>query len=337
MAKVYFETNGKEGFQEDDSDDFKKDWFTTAWGRNGFTGNDGKEVIFNTSRRNKNQLSDLIKAIQKPENADPDWDRRIFYRPIQGQSGEVEYFTPQSVTEVQEFLKNHGAKDIQVDGIAGAQTASVLQEYVNRELGKKGWETPGRDKVYKEDPNSKGYLISEESITDPQYYRTVSKQDIKSLGFKNYSTLVDSVKNHPNNPVSILTKKKFGNDPDKWNQNDVEGTLGISGTYYSFGGGDYGDMMRSLNKHASELNGEAQAISHQPMYNRSEIRDYMRDTLHVNPYDYDGYQRKALRHYLNGNYSNEELRNLKQWGFNSKTQYFLGSLLFSLNYLPYLK
>ena len=75
-----------------------------------------------------------------------------------------------------------------------------------------------------------------------------TNDDIRSLGFRNYNGLVSAVGNQANinnNFVKAMVNR-YGSDTSKWNQNTIENDLGVSGTYRSFGRGDFGDMSRSM-------------------------------------------------------------------------------------------
>ena len=77
-----------------------------------------------------------------------------------------------------------------------------------------------------------------------------TNDDIKKLNFNDYTSLVKAVanKDNENNVFALLLKRRFGDDVNKWNQKQVEKDLDVSGPYNSFGGGDFGDMYRSMEK-----------------------------------------------------------------------------------------
>ena len=89
-------------------------------------------------------------------------------------------------------------------------------------------------------------------------YDRFSDQDIKNLGFNNYQGLVAAANANSSNPFIKTLIGRFG-DVSKWNQNKVESELGVHGRYHNFGGGDYGDMSRSMNSWISAQNGIADA------------------------------------------------------------------------------
>ena len=91
--------------------------------------------------------------------------------------------------------------------------------------------------------------------------------DIKSLSFNNYQGLLNAAMN-PNNKNNRFLRAmydKYG-DASKWNQTVIEGDLGIKGKYRRFGGGDFGDMSRSMMAWVGKNNGE---IDKQDLQNRT--------------------------------------------------------------------
>lgn len=75
-----------------------------------------------------------------------------------------------------------------------------------------------------------------------------TNDDIRSLGFRNYNGLVSAVGNQANTNNNFVKAmvNRYGADTSKWNRNTIENDLGVSGTYRSFGRGDFGDMSRSM-------------------------------------------------------------------------------------------
>ena len=75
-----------------------------------------------------------------------------------------------------------------------------------------------------------------------------TNDDIRNLGFRNYSGLVSAVGNQANTNNNFVKAmiNRYGSDTSKWDQNTIENDLGVSGTYRSFGRGDFGDMSRSM-------------------------------------------------------------------------------------------
>ncbi len=95
-----------------------------------------------------------------------------------------------------------------------------------------------------------------------------TNDDIRNLGFRNYSGLVSAVgnKTNTNNNFVKAIINRYGADTSKWNQNTIENDLGVSGTYRSFGRGDFGDMSRAMASWIGQNNGE---IDRQNLQNRT--------------------------------------------------------------------
>ena len=75
-----------------------------------------------------------------------------------------------------------------------------------------------------------------------------SNDDIRSLGFNNYQGMLSAVQNsaNQNNAFVKALQARYGTDYSQWKQADIEKELGVKGKYRSFGGGDFGDMSRSM-------------------------------------------------------------------------------------------
>lgn len=95
-----------------------------------------------------------------------------------------------------------------------------------------------------------------------------TNDDIRSLGFRNYNGLVSAVGNQANTNNNFVKAmvNRYGADTSKWNQNTIENDLGVSGTYRSFGRGDFGDMSRAMASWIGQNNGE---IDRQNLQNRT--------------------------------------------------------------------
>ena len=85
-----------------------------------------------------------------------------------------------------------------------------------------------------------------------------TNDDIRNLGFRNYTGMVSAIGNkaNANNDFVKAMIDRYGSDTSKWNQNTIENDLGVKGTYRSFGGGDFGDMSRSMAEWIGQNNGE---------------------------------------------------------------------------------
>lgn len=77
-----------------------------------------------------------------------------------------------------------------------------------------------------------------------------SNRDIRSLGFNNFQGMLSAVQNpvNQNNAFVKAMQARYGTDYSLWSQKqaDIEKELGVKGKYRSFGGGDFGDMSRSM-------------------------------------------------------------------------------------------
>lgn len=92
--------------------------------------------------------------------------------------------------------------------------------------------------------------------------------DIRSLGFNNYQGLLNAANNSNNKNNRFLQSMydRYGSDISKWNQTTIENDLGVKGKYRRFGGGDFGDMSRSMMAWVGKNNGE---IDKQDLQNRT--------------------------------------------------------------------
>ena len=92
--------------------------------------------------------------------------------------------------------------------------------------------------------------------------------DIRNLGFNNYQGLLNAANNSNNKNNRFLQSMydRYGSDTSKWNQTTIENDLGVKGKYRRFGGGDFGDMSRSMMAWIGKNNGE---IDKQNLQNRT--------------------------------------------------------------------
>lgn len=95
-----------------------------------------------------------------------------------------------------------------------------------------------------------------------------TNDDIRSLGFNNYQGLLNAANNSNNKNNRFLQSMydRYGSDTSKWNQATIENDLGVKGKYRRFGGGDFGDMSRSMMAWVGKNNGE---IDRQNLQNRT--------------------------------------------------------------------
>lgn len=98
-----------------------------------------------------------------------------------------------------------------------------------------------------------------------------TNDDIRSLGFRNYNGLVSAVGNQANTNNNFVKAmvNRYGPDTSKWNQNTIENDLGVSGTYRSFGRGDFGDMSRSMASWLGTHNGNLAKQEQERIWNQN--------------------------------------------------------------------
>ncbi len=98
-----------------------------------------------------------------------------------------------------------------------------------------------------------------------------TNDDIRSLGFRNYNGLVSAVGNQANTNNNFVKAmvNRYGADTSKWNQNTIENDLGVSGTYRSFGRGDFGDMSRSMASWLGTHNGNLAKKEQERIWNQN--------------------------------------------------------------------
>lgn len=103
--------------------------------------------------------------------------------------------------------------------------------------------------------------------------------DIRSLGFNNYQGLLNAA-NNPNNSNNRFLQSmydRYGSNTSKWNQTTIENDLGVKGKYRRFGGGDFGDMSRSMmawvGKNNGEIDRQGRTGSNGTVYSSKEMRD----------------------------------------------------------------
>lgn len=118
-----------------------------------------------------------------------------------------------------------------------------------------------------------------------------TNDDIRNLGFKNYAGMVSAIGNqaNANNNFVKAMIDRYGSDTSKWNQNTIENDLGVKGTYRSFGGGDFGDMSRSMAEWIGQNNGEidkqdlqSRTGSDGVVYTNSKVKDLF-DKVQLKP------------------------------------------------------
>ena len=98
---------------------------------------------------------------------------------------------------------------------------------------------------------------SQQQVPVQQKLGMFTNDDIRNLGFRNYSGMLSAVRNqaNSNNPFVKAMIGRYGSNFDKWDQSKIEGDLGVRGNYRSFGSGDFGDMSRSMASWIGQNNG----------------------------------------------------------------------------------
>ena len=98
---------------------------------------------------------------------------------------------------------------------------------------------------------------SQQQVPVQQKLSMFTNDDIRNLGFRNYSGMLSAVRNqaNSNNPFVKAMIGRYGSNFDKWDQSKIEGDLGVRGNYRSFGSGDFGDMSRSMASWIGQNNG----------------------------------------------------------------------------------
>ena len=95
-----------------------------------------------------------------------------------------------------------------------------------------------------------------------------TNDDIRNLGFRNYSGMLSAVRNqaNSNNPFVKAMIGRYGSNFDKWDQSKIEGDLRVRGKYRSFGSGDFGDMSKSM---ASWIGQNNRTVDKRELQNRT--------------------------------------------------------------------
>ena len=98
---------------------------------------------------------------------------------------------------------------------------------------------------------------SQQQVPVQQKLGMFTNDDIRNLGFRNYSGMLSAVRNqaNSNNPFVKAMIGRYGSNFDKWDQSKIERDLGVKGNYRSFGSGDFGDMSRSMASWIGQNNG----------------------------------------------------------------------------------
>lgn len=156
------------------------------------------------------------------------------------------YSTLQKGESLNDFRRKHTDLDDYYNNLANGDN-----------LG--GWKQPSNDKmkslmtfnlrdVDTTRTTPADLIETKSTIQTPTALSAFTKNDIRSLGFNNYNGLINAVNNsaNANNPFVKSLITRYGSDTSKWTQANIEKDLNVKGKYRSFGGGDFGDMSRSM-------------------------------------------------------------------------------------------
>ena len=177
--------------------------------------------------------------------------------------------------------------NISVDGKWGDQSQRAL-DFVSSIYDKNGntWDNVRQSNPYADKARTINPNVSIPKLTTPTTSNIAldmfTNDDIRNLGFKNYSGLISAVTNKANannNFVKAFTTR-YGNDASKYNQAKIENELGVKGKYRSFGGGDFGDMSRNMASWMGTYNGNLKKKNLQDrtgsdgiVYSNKHVRD----------------------------------------------------------------
>lgn len=152
-----------------------------------------------------------------------------------------------SAEAMQKYLQSMGKNigKFGADNKWGDDSQTAWNDFVNTTMKKNPLQTPTEEQPVVD-------------ASDPFGYSTTNHYGdgmaLKGLGFNNYTGLKNYVIANPNDQFAKDLKKRFGEDTSTWKQADVEGGLGVSGTYRGGYVGDFGDMARSMMNWAAETN-----------------------------------------------------------------------------------
>lgn len=167
-----------------------------------------------------------------------------------GYSGRQSELNGKSVRDMQNELNKYFANDkdyvaLKTDNIWGDKTEAAYQRYLSENNTNNQTNNVQQTNTHNT-PNTPSTTYT---ITEPytlKYNYNNSLRDISKLGFNNYVGLVNFAKNSEH-PLAQDLRYVFG-DPEKWNQNEVESALRISGHYGRgfLGNGDFSDIIRNI-------------------------------------------------------------------------------------------
>ena len=175
---------------------------------------------------------------------------------------------------------------ISVDGKWGNQSQRAL-DLVSSIYEKNGntWDKVNQNNSYADKARTIGsspVVAPTASTTPTASLDMFTNNDIRNLGFKNYSGLISAVTNkaNANNNFVKAFITRYGNDASKYDQSKIENELGVKGKYRSFGRGDFGDMSRSMASWMGTYNGNLEKKNLQDrtgsdgtVYSNKQVRD----------------------------------------------------------------
>lgn len=184
-----------------------------------------------------------------------------------------QYNTMQKGENADEFRRNHADYDYFLGNVASNQGGWKPSDPV---------QTSYKVNNVPDALPKSGQLDEVVATAQRQPLQMFTEDDIRSLGFNNYQGLLNAVsnRNNWNNNFVKALNNRFGTDYTNWKQEDIENALGVRGKYRSFGGGDFGDMSRSMASWMGTYNGNLERKNLQDrtgsdgiVYSNKHVRD----------------------------------------------------------------
>lgn len=184
-----------------------------------------------------------------------------------------QYNTMQEGENADEFRRNHADYDYFLGNVASNQGGWKPSDPV---------QTSYKVNNVPDALPKSGQLDEVVATAQRQPLQMFTEDDIRSLGFNNYQGLLNAVsnRNNWNNNFVKALNSRFGTDYTNWKQEDIENALGVRGKYRSFGGGDFGDMSRSMASWMGTYNGNLERKNLQDrtgsdgiVYSNKHVRD----------------------------------------------------------------
>lgn len=189
-----------------------------------------------------------------------------------------QYNTMQKGENADDFRRNHADYDYFLGNVASDQGGWKPSDPVQT-----SYKVNNVPEPMNPDALPKSGQLGEAVVTaQKQPLQMFTKDDIRSLGFNNYQGLLNAVsnRNNWNNNFVKALNNRFGTDYANWKQEDIENALGVKGKYRSFGGGDFGDMSRSMASWMGTYNGNLERKNLQDrtgsdgiVYSNKQVRD----------------------------------------------------------------